>query len=431
MAKVRPEERGAVAWSFTHFLLLLASWYAIRPVRDAMGIEGGIEHLPWMFTATFVATILAVPAFSALVARLPVRHVIPVAYHALAAGLVFFALAPRLDLDRVLLARCFYVWATVYSLFVVSAFWSLMSDAFTTEQGTRIFAAVAAGGSLGGLVGPLLAVILSGQGNGAPLLAAALLLEGCAACTNRLMRWSQQHGRGALAHHEREPVGGSVLGAPPPLLRNPYLLGIAGIVLFTTMTSSLLYLQQAQIVRDAFATSADRVSFFARMDLVVNATALVVQLLLTAPVIARLGLAFALAVVPLLTGAGFVMLATIPTLAVLVGVQALRRALHYGFERPAREILFTVAGREERYKTKSLVDTVVYRGGDAAGGWTHAAFAAMGAGAALLPLAAMPLVLAWLLTIPWLVRRHRRLAQDLPEGRTSWSVDVATSSSSP
>jgi AAA family ATP:ADP antiporter len=167
------------------------------------------------------------------------------------------------------------------------------------------------------------------------------------------------------------------------------------------------------------------------MDLAVNAAALLVQLVLTAPLLARLGLALALAIVPLMTGAAFLLLAVMPTLGILVAVQALRRALHYGLERPAREILFTVARREERYKTKSFVDTVVYRGGDAAGGWTHAAFAAMGTGAAAMPLAVLPLVLAWLLTIPWLVRRHRRLAQDLPEGRTSWSVDVATSSSSP
>ena len=406
-----------MGWAAAYFFAVMCGYYVLRPLREEMGVAGGVEHLPWVFTATFVGTILTVPLFSLVVARFPARHVVPVAYHAFAASLLAFGALIASGDHAEAVARALFVWISVANLFVVSIFWSLMADAFTPEQAARAFGLVAAGGSAGAIAGPLLARGLAGAGAPALLLSAGILFEAGVLCASRLVRWSAARGHGSLARVEERPIGGGIFAGLPLLLRSRYLLLTAGIVLLFTSTSTFLYLEQARIVRDAFTSSAERTAFFATIDLAVNVLAVLLQVTVAGTLLVRLGVGLALALLPLVTAGGFVALAASPTLWVLAGFQTLRRSLHHAVDRPARELLFTLAGREEKYKSKSFIDTVLYRGGDAASGWAHAGLAALGLSATAVMLAALPLCAAWLLAALHLGRRHRAL-QDGPSEET-------------
>lgn len=420
------DERPAVGWAGACFFLVLCGYSVLRPLRDEMGIAGGVEHLPWVFTATFVGTLLAIPLFAHVVSRHRARLVVPLAYHAVAASLLAFAALLALEVRPEWVARAFFVWISVANLFLVSIFWSLMADAFTSDQGARLFGFIAAGGSAGAIAGPLLARQLAGAGSVSLLVAGALLLEGGILCVSRLMRWSASAGRGSLSHEEERPIGGSVLSGLTLLVRSPYLLLTAGLVVLFTSTSTFVYFEQARIVRDAFASSVERTRFFASIDLAVNILAVVLQVTVASRLLTRLGVGAGLALLPLVTAAGFALLAISPTLAMLAGFQTLRRALHHALDRPAREILFTLAGREEKYKSKSVIDTVLYRGGDAVSGWAHAGLVALGLAGPAIALAALPLCAAWLVAALHLGKRHRELQRAPAEEPKPCPSPVAT-----
>jgi AAA family ATP:ADP antiporter len=401
--RLRPGERAAVAWSFAYFFALLCGYYLLRPIREEMGIRGGVERLHLSFTATFAVMLAAVPAYAALLARVPRSRAIPVVYRFFLLNLGAFAALLHAGVAPAWVARAFFVWVSVYNLFVVSVFWSYMADVFTSEQGRRVFGLVAAGGTAGALVGPALAALLVGPlGVAGLLVVSGALLEVSARCATRLGRAGT--GTPASARLAR-PVGGGLFAGIALLLRSRYLAALALQTLFVTATSTLVYFQQARVVADRLHDPAARTRLFAAVDLAVNALGLGLQALVTGPLLTRAGLAVALALHPLLTAGGLVAIAWSPTLPVLAAVQSLRRAVHYAIERPAREVLFTVVGPEEKYKAKSVLDTVVYRGGDAASAWVAAALA--GAGIAAAAVASAPIAGAWVAVAIWLARRHR------------------------
>lgn len=401
LVDVRAGEVGALLWSFAYFFCLLCGYYVLRPVRDAMGIAGGTEKLPWMFTATFAAMLLAVPLLSAAAARWPRQRFIPIVYRFFALHLLIFVVLLRVDAPRPVLSRVFFVWASVFNLFVVSVFWSFMSDLWRSEQGKRLFGFIAAGGSAGALVGPLITVAYAERvGPAGLLLTSVALLEASVQCARRLVRLAPQREDAPAA--APAPGGGSLAGISL-VLRSRYLLGIGAQTLLTTATSTVLYLQQAEIVRAAFASSAPRIAFFARVDLVVNLLTIAAQTLLTGRVLRWLGVTVGLGAVPVVTVAGFLGLAASPTLWILTAFQGIRRAAHYALERPAREVLFTVVSHEERYKSKSFLDAVVYRGGDAASSW---GYAALTPGAWAVALSMIPVAGAWIALSAWLAREQ-------------------------
>jgi AAA family ATP:ADP antiporter len=401
LTMARPEERGAVLWSFAYFFTLLCGYYLVRPVREEMGIRGGVENLPWAFTGTFLAMLLAVPLFSWLVARVPRARAIPVVYRFFLLNLVAFWLLLRAGVAREQVARAFFVWVSVYNLFVVSVFWSYMADLWTSEQGKRLFGFIAGGGSLGALCGPVLAAGLVGVvGVANLLLVSALFLEAAARCAGRLSGWATR-GRAAA-----EAVGGSALAGFAAVARSPYLLALAAQTLCVTASATIIYFQQARLVADLVRDPAARTRLFAAVDLAVNLGALALQSLATGRILALLGLGFALAVHPVIAAGGLVATAAWPGLLVVTGVQALRRAVHFAVERPAREVLFTVVAREEKYKAKSFIDTLVYRGGDVLSAWGWRALSGLGLGLTGAALAATPLAVAWLLVVRYLRRRH-------------------------
>lgn len=411
---VERHEIPALLWSFAYFFSLLCGYYVVRPMRDAMGIAAGVEQLHWLFTATFLAMLAAVPLYGWLTSRLPRRRFLPAVYGFFIGNLVLFWALLRREGPDVGAARAFFVWTSVYNLFVVSVFWSFMADLFTTAQAGRLFGFIAAGGTAGALAGPALAAWLArALGPAHLLLVSAAFLGAAIVCVARLGAWQARQG-GADGAARRDaaarPLGGGVLAAIPLVARSPYLLGVALFMLLFTTASTVLYFQQAEIVRGAFAGDAERTALFAAVDLAVNALTLGTQVLLTGRLVRRLGVPGTLALVPALLALGFLALGLVPALAVIVAVQVVRRAGDYAVTRPARELLYVVLGREEKYKAKSFVDTVVYRGGDAASAWAYAGLRALGLELATVALVAAPAAGLWAWLAHRLGRRQEALA---------------------
>lgn len=415
---VRRDEIAAVLWSFAYFFCLLCGYYVLRPVRDEMGVQAGLERLPWLFSAVFAAMLAAVPLFGWISARHPRRRFLPLVYVFFVANLAAFwgLFAAGVAVRAATMA--FFVWVSVFNLYVVSVFWSFMADLFDTAQARRLYGFIAAGGTAGAIAGPALTALAArALGPVNLLLVSALFLLGAVGCIQRLGRWSAQRaneGAGPRAGPHEAPIGGGAVAGVRLVLGSPYLLGISLYVVLYSTTSTLLYFQQVEIVPQTIASSADRTALFATLDLAVNLITLALQLLVFERFIARLGLTAALVIVPVASVAGFGVLGLHATLAVLVVFGVLRRAGEFALAKPARETLFNVLGREEKYKAKNFMDTVIYRGGDAASGWLAVGLGRLGAGLSGIAFVAMPLAALWALAGLWLARRHARLAGTAP-----------------
>jgi AAA family ATP:ADP antiporter len=366
VVSVRPEEVRAMLWSFAYFFCLLAAYYILRPLRDEMGVAGGVKNLQWLFTATFVVMLAAVPLYGALVARVRRRLFIPLVYHFFVANLAVFWLLLYFDVERQTVARVFFVWISVFVLFAVSVFWSFMADVWSSEQGKRLYGFVAAGGSAGALAGPAITIGLAGVIGATNLLViAALLLEAAVLCAGRLETATHEDEK----QPEAAPTGGGAIDGILMLLRSPYIAGIALWVAILSVAATFLYFEQAAIVAAASDDPAVRTRIFATVDLSVGILTILVQFAATGKLIARFGVGPALALLPLVFAAGFAVLAAAPVLAVVVAFQALQRTANFAISNPAREVLFTVLARDEKYKAKNVIDIVAVRGADFAGGW--------------------------------------------------------------
>ncbi len=433
LVDARPGEAAPALWAFASFFTLLCGYYVLRSLREEMGIRGGVDNLPWNFTATFGLMLVAVPAYSRLVARLPRARAVPLVYRFFLVTLVAFWALLRSGVSPPVVSRALFVWVSVYGLFVVSVFWSLVVDVFTADQGKRLFGFVAAGGSAGAIAGPICVELLVGPVGVANLvLVSALLLELATQAMVRVVRSDGRNADGRIpdgripdgripdgripdgrAADGRSPDEGAALGGTAwsgvaLVFRDRFLLAIAVQMLLFTLASTLLYFQTAHLVAASGLDSAARTRLFARVDLAVNVAALLTGSLATGRIVSRLGLGPALALVPALTAAGFAVAAGLPTFATLAAFQALRRAASYAVERPAREVLYTVVTREERYKSKAFVDTVVYRAGDAGSAWLARGLAVAGLGVSGSLLVAVPVGLAGVALALWLAREERR-----------------------
>jgi AAA family ATP:ADP antiporter len=413
-----PQELAAALWSFAYFFALLAGYYVLRPLRDQMGIAGGVKALPWLFTATFVTLLAAQPLYGALVARLPRARFIPVVYHFFAVNLVAFWLLLTLGLAPVAVARVFFVWVSVFNLFAVTVFWSFMADLFTSEQGKRLFGFIGAGGTAGGLLGPAITVVLSvplGPAN--LLLAAVVFLELAVLCAHRLERCAVAP---QGVRRDQRSVGGSAFAALPALIRSPYLLGIAAWVSLLSFGATTLYFAQAHVVAETVRGAGAQTRIFASIDLAVGLLTLATQVFATGWLLKRFGTGMAAAALPAVYIVGFAALALMPGLAVVVVFQVVQRWMNFAIANPARQVLFTVVGREEKYKAKNLIDVVIYRGSDALYGWVFDSVQALGLKIGAIALCALPVVAAWLALSAMLGRtQERRSAQpevpDLPD----------------
>ncbi len=411
---VRPAEVRALGWSWLYILAVMCSYSILRPVRDEVGAFHGIEKLPWLFLGTLGAMIAINPAFAWLVARLPRRRFITIAYRFFALNLLVFAALLQFTATRrnFWIDCSFFVWTSVFNLFVVSVFWALVVDVFDSAQGKRLFGFIAAGATLGAIVGSSVTASLATRVPPVYLLiGSALLLELAVLCVRRLSRLAEALVVRPSGVEERGPVGGSVLAGLTRALGSPYLIGVSLYMLLYTVTSTFLYFQQVDIAGRTFADRGSRTSFFATVDLLTNSLTLVTQLFLTGRIIRAVGVAATLTVLPALSMVGFGTLAAVPTIWVLVAYQVLRRAGNFSLARPAREVLFTVVPREDKYKAKSFIDTVVYRAGDQVGAWSYAGLAAAGLGMTGISVIAVPLSVVWLGIAWWLGRKQESIAR--------------------
>jgi AAA family ATP:ADP antiporter len=405
---LQPGEAAALLASFATLLCMFSSYTILRPVRDAMGITSGLEKIPYLFWAVFVVMLVLQPVYGWLTSRFPRTVFLPWVYGFFTANLLAFYTWFHLQADHTWIARSYFVWVSVFNLFVVAAFWSLMADVFTREQAGRLFGFIWAGASTGGLIGPSIANRLAvpiGAINLLPISAALLALS---MVFMRLVIRSQRAltvtaSATASAPEQRpdQALGGSVWAAFSEVVRSPYLLGISVFVLLMTWVSTFLYLEQQAFVAKVFSSADERARFFAGIDFWVQAASLFIQLLLFGRLFRWVGLKAMLVSVPLIMTAGYTAFALVPSFIVLVVVYAVRRVGDYALTRPCRDSLFTVVSREEKYKAKSLIDTFVYRGGDATSGSLYKALVSgLGAGPSAVGwsgalVAALWAVLAW------------------------------------
>ncbi|WP_420615592.1 NTP/NDP exchange transporter [Candidatus Palauibacter sp.] len=420
----RPEEGRLVLLSALYFFFILSAYYVIRPIREEMAVAGGVENIPWLFTGTLTAMLLVHPIFAAVVSRWTRRRFVTITYRFFMLNLLVYFVLLSVVTDgaaSVWVGRTFFVWISVFNLFVVSVFWSFMTDIFRERQSRRLFGLIGVGGTVGGIVGSSITAFLVGFLSPATLLLfSVLLLEGAVVCLKALdsrcatlkeAGGSPDGGRDASRAEASEAViGGSALEGIRRVLASPYLLGIGAFMLLFTIGSTFLYNIQADIVARTFATSAERTSIFARIDLSVNVLTLFTQLFLTGRILKWLGVRLALGILPVLSVLGFLALGAAPVFAVFVVFQVLRRAGNFALAVPTREVLYTVLPRRDKYKAKNFNDLFVYRAGDQIGVWSFAGLRALGLGSSALALTMVPLAGLWLMIALWLGRRQAELA---------------------
>ena len=412
---VKPNEVRALWLGFIFFFVVLAGYYVIRPVRDNIGANFS-ENLWWMFTVVLVTMIVANALFSAIVARMSRRRFIPIAYRFFVANLIiFFVLMQFVPPGKQpWIDGCFFVWVSVFNLFATAVFWGFMTDLFTTEQGKRLFGFIAVGGSLGGILGPIItASLVHRVSTGVLLLICAAMLEIAAQCV-RFFPAGFRTNDSSVAENTataEKPIGGKFWDGVTNICKSPYLFALFVFILLYTLTSTWAYFQQAELTKAGFVDRAARTAFFAKLDLSVNTLTLLLQVFLTGRLMKFLGVTVTLLFMPVLSLFGFAAMGLAPVLTVLAVFQVARRASTFAFMRPAREVLFTVLRREDKYKAKSFIDTFGYRCGDQFGAWSYGGMQALGLGLSTISYIAVPIVACWCALGIWLGRKQRQLAE--------------------
>lgn len=415
---IKREEWPAFAWSFLYFFFLLCAYYVLRPVRDEMGIQGGIKNLPWLFTGTFVGMLIVTPLFGWVSSRWPRRTFLPLVYVFFIANLLaFYAAMQASTFDKTTIAAAFFIWLSVFNYFVVSVFWSFMTDVFDSDSAKRLFGAIAAGGSMGAMVGPIITAALVKQAGVANLLLIASLLMGAAVvCVIGLGRWAARRASSDPGHErDEEPLGGGILDGIKLAFASPYLLTICGYVALLQLLGNYFYLEQLRVMAESIPSSAERTQLFAHLDLAVNTLTLVSQVFITSALVRRVGLIFCLILLPALAVFTLGITGLMPTLALISIATVIRRASEFAIGKPAREILFTVVSREERYKAKNVIDTVVSRGSDLVSTWGHAGLRSLGMSTAQMAFSAIPLCIFMIGAGVYLGRSQQQRAQRGPQ----------------
>jgi AAA family ATP:ADP antiporter len=419
---VKPNEVQALWLGFIFFFVVLAGYYVIRPVRDNIGATQ-YENLWWMFTVVLVTMIFANALFSAIVSRMSRRRFIPIAYRFFILNLIIFFVLMKYvpSVKRPWVDGCFFIWVSVFNLFAVAVFWGFMTDLFTTEQGKRLFGFIAVGGSLGGILGPIItASLVHYVSTGVFLLICAGMLEIAAQSVRFFPAGFHRVGEGvSLATSStpaekptaEKPIGGKFWDGVTHICKSPYLFGLFLFILLYTLTSTWTYLQQSQLTKTGFIDKAARTAFFAKLDLTVNTLTLLLQVFVTGRLMKFLGVTVTLLFMPVLSLFGFAAMGFAPVLSVLAAFQIARRASTFAFMRPAREVLFTVLRREDKYKAKSFIDTFGYRCGDQFGAWSYSALdQVFHISFSVISYIGVVVVAVWCALGVWLGRKQRTLS---------------------
>jgi ATP:ADP antiporter, AAA family len=410
LLNIRREEIAPLLMAAFYFFCILVALMILRPAREALGMQRGIEAIRWLFMGTLVATLFVNPIFGWLVSRFRKMTFIATMNLFFAANLlVFWALlvfAPAAIGE--VSGMVFYVWMSVFNLFVTMIFWALMSDRFSYEQSRRLFGAVAVGGTVGAIVGSGQAWVLA-ERIGTPsllLIASAFLTMGVAAAfaVNRMTASWQTRASDTLITGDNQRIGGSAWEGFRAVARSPYLLGISAYVLILAVLVTFVYFTRLQMVA-AMGDDLDmRTGIFGQIDFITQVATLVLQAIVAGHLMRRIGVGFTLALTPVIVALGFIGLAIVGSLAFLILFDATFRASQRAIMRPARETLFTVVSLEDVYKSKAFTDTFVYRAGDVVGAQTEGLLGRLGMGLMGLASVAVPLAVVWAALGIWLAR---------------------------
>jgi AAA family ATP:ADP antiporter len=413
---IEPDEMIAVAWSFIYFFCILSAYYMLRSVRDAMAIVSGVQNIPWLFTGTFVLMLLATPVFGWITSKYPRRVFLPWIYYFFVANiLIFYAVfsyAHNNELSEIWIGRAFFIWLSVFNLFVVSVFWSFMADIYSKKQSRRLFGVITAGGSAGALIGPIvtsIVVVQIGFRNMLPL--SALLLLFAVFCVYRLRGWvrQQQSDSGeeaASTDTEKKAIGGSAWAGVKFVLTKRYFSAIAVALVCATFLGGATYMYMAEMVSVTFEGTDKRTQVFAIMDAMINAMSFIGQLLIVKHSVRKLGIGGTLALLPIVSVIGFTLLAVNPVFLVIAGLQVLRRSITFGLTKPTSDMLYSVVSPEAKYKAKNFIETAIYRGGDVISTWTIRFISGIGlSGVALV---CVPIALIWTWLAIWIGGEYKR-----------------------
>jgi AAA family ATP:ADP antiporter len=365
-SKVEPQEIKAVLLSFSFVFMLMAAYYILRPVRDAMASDWSDTEVSFLWNINFFISIGVVALYGMAVSKIRFKVLVPGVYAFFAASFIAFYFGVNATADRELIDKTFYVWVSVFSLFHVSVFWSFMSDLFSKEQAGRLFAFIAAGSSAGALVGPLIPTLFAGViGTDVLMLIAAVALVIPIPLILYLERLKivELHNEDVHADLSSASIGGKPLAGFKMFFTNRYLLAIGLFIVLYTAIGSFVYFEQKNLLAEF--DRATRTQILGGVDVVVNFLTFGIGLFATSRIVTRFGMPLTLALVPVFIACGLLILAFAPILTVVLALQVARRAGNYGITRPAREMLFTAVDRETRFKAKPVIDIVVYRGGDA------------------------------------------------------------------
>lgn len=400
----------AVVFAF----LLMAGYALLKPVRDEIG-SAHEEYLSWLWSGTFLVMLALVPAFGWAASRFQRRSLILGTYEFFSLNLVAFYLLLRGLPDsgtlRTVVDCSFYVWVSVFNLFALSLFWSFLADVLRSEQGKRRFAQIMMGATLGAIAGPYLTTLLINPLGTANLMWVSIgLLQGAVVCFLVLDR---QHGDLALGSSLSRALGGGIWDGARTVWRSPYLRSICVYLLLFLVSSGFLYRLKAQYAREFFDSRDARTSFYADIEVLSNGLTLLLQFLITGRLLKRFGVGFTLAILPVLTMLAFGALGLWTSLATIAAADVLRRVGNFALAKPAREVLYTVVPRDQKYKSKSFVDTFVYRGGDSAVSWMYDLFAMFLQGSGL-ALAVVPFAALWTGSALRLGRKHEKLENESP-----------------
>jgi AAA family ATP:ADP antiporter len=413
-ARIEPEELVGALLSFLFVLILMAAYYILRPIRDAMSSDWTDTELSTLFTGTFLFSVVAVAIYGLACSRVRFRRLVPGVYILFALSFLAFYVLSAAHQDPQWIRKAFYVWVSVFSLFHVSVFWSYMADVFNREQAQRLFGFIAAGASIGAILGPGLAVVLVGVLGPSRLV---VLSAGLLVIPVFMVGYLESHRSRAETAAGVGGTGPAAMGGNPfagfsLFLKSPYLLAIGLFILLYTAISTFVYFEMKNLLGGL--DEASRVRVWGGVDLAVNVLAIVTAMFGTSRLTTRFGLTATLAIVPVIIVAGMLALAISPMIGVVIALQIARRAGNYAVTRPGREMLFTVVDRETRFKAKSVIDIVVYRGGDAATAWAFTALTTvMGLGLGAVAAVGAGFAAVWVAVAVYLGRRYSKRSGEI------------------
>ena len=413
---VERHERPAVVTAFLLFFCVMAGYFAVRPVRDTVATMLGGERVANLWLFTWAGSLLVVPIYGAVVARLPRRVFLPWTYGVIAAALVVLASLLPAASTSLMVGRVFYVFISVLNLFTISVFWSFLLELFQREQTKRLFGVIAAGGTAGALAGPLFTdVAVPSIGHAGVLVAGAGLFVAAIGLQRLLLAvWTaggrSQAGDVAAADGRSRAIGGGTLAGVGLVLKSPYMLGISLFVVLLASVSTVLYFEQLRLVELTYPDVLERTRVFARMEWIVQTLTIGSQLFLTGRIAAKRGLAVLLSMVPAAMIVGFLILAAWNTFPVLAVIFILRRFGEFAFVRPGREMLWAPLDPEAKYKAKNVVDVQVYRGADVLAAQIQSAIGWAGFGSQALALYGSSLAVIWAINGWSLGKRYDKLS---------------------